>query len=138
MALHKWKYEDPHDTNPATATYVFPRNPEKCTSPVIDRNITATGTLGGGAATWEGNSSGKQWSFSGQIVNKAHYDALVFWHKRGNRFKVTDHYGRVMTVVPLSFEHVPQTRRTNYWAGEYTVTVLVVAYTAGTVGDIWS
>lgn len=134
MALHKWLYTDPQ----TSSTYEFPRNPEKMTSPVLDRAITAQGTLGGGFATWEGQAVAKQMTFTGRVLNKAHYDALVAWHKKQNRFTITDHFGRVMTVVPLSSDLVPDTKRTSYWNHEYTITVLVLACTAGTVGDIWS
>lgn len=138
MALHQWRYDDLHDTNPTTNFFVFPHNPKSCTSPVLDRPITAQGTVGGGFSTWEGAPVAKQWSYAGRVESKAHYEALIAWHKRKNRFTVTDHFGRVMTVIPQVCDLVPATRRTNYWEHEYTITVLVVGYTPGSVLDIWS
>jgi hypothetical protein len=138
MALHKWVYEDPNDTNPTTGLYTFPHNPKSCTSPVIDRTITANGTIGGGTTTWEGATAPKQWSYTGRVESLEHYNALIAWHKRKNRFWVTDHFGRKMTVIPQTCDLVPKTNPKNYWEHDYTITVLVVEYTAGTVGNIWS
>lgn len=138
MALYRWRYDDPFDTNPSTNSFVFPHNPKSCTSPVLDRAITAQGTLSGGVAVWEAPQTPKQWSYVGRVESKAHYDALIAWHQRKNHFTVTDHFGRVMTVVPQVCDLVPATRRQNYWEHEYTITVLVTTYTPGTVTDIWS
>lgn len=138
MALHQWRYDDPFDANSATNHYIFPRNPEKMTSVELDRAITAQGTPGGGFVLWEAPQPAKQWSYSGKTVDLAHYEALVAWHKRPNRFTVTDHFGRVITVAPLTSDLAPVTRPKNYWNHEYTITVLVLAVAPATVSDIWS
>lgn len=138
MALHQWRFDDPFDTDSSTNHYTFPRNPEKMTSPILDRAITSQGTAGGGIVLFEGARPAKQMSFSGKTVDRAHYEALLTWHERQNRFTITDHFGRVITVAPLSSDLAPATRIKNYWNHEYNITVLVLSVSAPTVGDIWS
>lgn len=134
----RWVFHDPNDTNPATATWVMPRNPREMTSPTPERNISTQGSLGGNVIAFEGAQVGRAWSFKGRMMDRALYDALDFWSKKRNRFTITDHLGRVLTVVPRVFDFTPKGTPRNYWDGEYEFSAVVLGVTPPTVADIWS
>ena len=138
MAIHRWKFTNPFDTNPTTAEYELPRNPSEATSPIADRVITVDGTVGGGHVAFEGAASTKDMTFKGRILNQAHYRELLRWHQLQNYFEITDHFGRVLKVVPISLSPISQARAGNYWDGTYDMTVRVFSVSAPTVADIWS
>lgn len=134
----RWVFHDPSDTNPATATWTMPRNPREMTSPSLERSISTRGSLGGKVIAFEGAPSGRPWTFKGRMLNRALYDALTFWAAKRNRFTITDHFGRVITVVPRSFDFAPKGTPRNYWDGEYEFNAVVVAVATPTVEDPWS
>jgi hypothetical protein len=134
----RWVFTDPHDTNSNTRTWTVPRNPAEMTSPLPPRNISSSGTVSGAILAQEGAAGGYQWSFKGRLVNRAHYDNLILWKNRQNRFTITDHFGRVITVLPVKLDHTPKNTPHNYWNGDYEFTCLVVSVSAPTQSDIWS
>ena len=87
---------------------------------------------------YEGVPQPFQWTFKGYVLNQADYTNLMGWFTRQNRFTITDHYGRVFTVVPVNFAPVPKTTPTRYWRQDYEFTVITLAYDdSGIVGDLW-
>lgn len=136
MAVLRWVITDPYDTNPSTNTYTFPRNPETMSSPYGERSVTSTVTVGGKVLLHEGTTPAKQWTFQGPVLDKAHFDALHLWvYTKKRRLKVTDHYGRVITLVFTGLEVVPKRRTNVYYSHDYTVTALITAITAPTATD---
>lgn len=134
----RWVFHDPNDTDPATATWVMPRNPREMTSPSIQRTVSTSGALGGKIIAYEGAPVGRPWTFKGRMLNRAMYDTLTFWQGKQNRFTITDHFGRVLTIVPTTFDFTPKGTRHNYWDGEYEFNAIVIGIAAPTVPDIWS
>lgn len=138
MATIRWVFTDPNDTDPNTATWTMPRNPREMTSPLLQRNISTNGSLGGKTILSEGAQVGRSWTFKGRMLNREMYDMLLFWHGKRNRFTITDHFGRVITVAPTTFDFTPKGTPKNYWDGEYEFNAIVVGVTTPTVADIWS
>jgi hypothetical protein len=136
MSVKRWVLTDPYDTNAATNRYTFPRNPEAMTSLNPERQISSLATLGGQILLHEGNRAAKQWQFNGPILDKAHYDALYEWvYNKRRRVRLTDHFGRTISLVFSQMEAVPRRRVNVYWSHDYTISALVLAVSAATVTD---
>lgn len=138
MALHKWRLEDPADSNPATNRYVFPTNPDKMSSPFPTKAISAEATtaVDGQVLLWEGMTPATAWSFSGHVRSAEAYEELRSWvYDRRGRLFIYDHFGRRLVVVLQSFE--PEGKRSVgvYWHHSYLIKALIVgAPTRPTVG----
>ena len=136
MAVKRWVINDPYDTNVLTNSYTFPRNPTTMSSPYGERSVSSLVTVGGKVLLHEGTKPAKQWTFEGPILDKAHLVALHHWvYNRKRRLKLTDHYGRIITLVFVSLEVVPKRRVNVYYSHDYTVTALVVSISAPTATD---
>lgn len=137
VSWQRWRFEDPADTNPTTRVYTLPWNPNKMSSPFPERNITFEGTtaLDGQPLMWESIAAPASWSFGGVTKDDAHYEALRSWvYDRQGRLYVWDHYGRRLTVSMKKFDPEPKTSIGHRWRHTYTITALVYAITAPTLG----
>jgi len=141
MAVLRWRFDDPADPSSAGA-YTFPWNPRAMSSPFPEKAITTQGTVavGGLVVLWEGAQMPQQWTFTGTTKNAAHYEALRSWvlDRPSGRIYVWDHFGRRLTVVLKAFKAEPPNGKAKvgrYWSHEYTITALVLAVSAPTVGD---
>ena len=80
-----------------------------------------------------------QWSFSGDIINRAQSDTIRSWFYTRNSFVVSDHLGHQIAVRPISYKPSFASRPRRYWAGVYEARCTVVRMpTAATVGDVWA
>lgn len=111
-------------------TWTMPLNPNKMSSPHQDRSIqTSYGTRQGtqrlrGFVT---ATEAKEWTWSGVIRTKEHYDKLEEWAKKTGRVRVTDHLGRVFEVFIQEF--IPEDRQPNKkvsWRLTYQMTTLLL------------
>lgn len=137
MAVQRWRFEDPADPDPDTRFYTFAINPNEMSSPFGERAITYEGTTAadGQPIMWEAQTPPTKWTFSGGILNHAHYEALRHWtYDRQGRLFLWDHFGRRLTVSLVNFEPTPKRAIGRYWRHEYTMTAWVYAITAPTVG----
>jgi len=140
VAVLKWKIVDPSDANPATNTYNFMWNPSEMSSPFPERSVTVSSAVApdGQSVLWEGATQPVQFTFRGTTPNATQYEALREWvYERRGRMYLYDHFGRRMLVVFKKFDPTPgaKARPGRYWYHSYTVTALVLAITAPTVGD---
>lgn len=136
MSVLRWKLKDPYDTDASTNTYAFVRNPASMTSPLPERAVSSFTTTAGKVLTYEGTTPPKQWQFSGPILHKGEYDALFNWvYNKRRRIQLTDHFGRVLTVVFQSMEVTPKRRNGYYWSHDYTVSCLVLGIAGPSVTD---
>lgn len=134
MNVLRWVIKDPHDTNPATNTYTFPRNPREMSSVYPERAVSSMTTTFGKVLLYEGTTPAKQFTFAGPILEKTHFDALRdFVYKRKRRLVITDHFGRQITCVLTAVEMVPVRRVNYYYSHDYTVTGLITNLTEPTV-----
>ncbi len=132
--VKRWVFRDPYDPNPETNSYTLPRNPREMTGLYPELNVTATRTTAGKMLLWEGATPAKQFSFSGPILDRAHFQKLYHWtYAHRNRIVIEDHFGRKITAVLTSFDAVPKRRNNIYYSHEYTVTGLVIGWTVSTV-----
>lgn len=139
MAFKQWKFTDPYDTNSGTNSYTFPINPNTMTSPFPQRAISSTQTTAvtGQVLLWEGSVPAKSWQFGGVLLDEAQHEALRAWvYERHNRIIVTDHFGRPITCALQQFDAQPKRSVGKYWRHDYTITALVTAVGAPTVGDV--
>jgi hypothetical protein len=135
----RWIFTDPvaapSDPN---KTWTVPRNPREMESPIPPRSITGAGNLAGQVIPYEGTVQPHQWSCRGRVLNQGHYVKLMLWRSKQNRFTITDHYGRVLTVAPIKLSVTARATVHNYWDGEYEFTFMTLAYDeSAIVSDIW-
>jgi len=129
----RWVFHDPTGAEP---DYTVPINPNTMTAIHPRKNITTevTTAIDGKVLMWQGQTKPVDWSFGGDILDEAHYEALRHWvYDKNYRIKITDHFGRVLTVVLASFEPLPKRAINVYWRHTYTVTGILIKATAPTV-----
>lgn len=138
-AFLRWRFQDPYATGP-TSAYTFPINPNAMTSPFRKRNIQAKGTtsVDGADILIEGRANPAEWTFTGDILDAAHYEALRSWvyDRPGRRIYVYDHYGRRLICVLTSFDVQPKRSVGKYWRHEYTISAIVTSVSQATVGEV--
>lgn len=105
----------------------LPLNPNAMTSPSFSRNLSWAWGSKWGTDRMRGidapPSSAPEWTFSGVILTKSHYDLLLAWAGRLNILTVTDHLGRTFRVLISKFdpvERLPTPLRS--WRADYTMT----------------
>lgn len=117
-------------------TYTPPLNPNAMTSLFPSRKITtqtATG-VGGQVLMFEGNTPPQDWTFQGNILDEAHFEALRHWtYDIKQRIQITDHFGRPIVCVLTDFDAVPKRSVGVYWRHTYSVKAIVVSVGAPTV-----
>ena len=139
MAVHRWSFFDPTSGQ----TYVFEQNPNRMSSPFPNRNINAqtTTALGGRTFFIEGNTSPVEWTFGGSIRTKQFYETLRSWvyNDQGTplrrRIVITDHFGRKINAVLLSFDPQPKRAVNVYWRHDYEIKALVTSVGVPTVDN---
>ncbi len=123
----------------ASSTYTFWPNPNAMTSPFGKRNITSkpTTAVDGQVLFFEGGKNAAEWTFSGDILDKAQYEALRHWvyDRIGRRVVVSDHFGRAIACVLTEFKPTPKRAVGKYWRHTYEITALVVSVGPPTVPD---
>ncbi len=139
ITVERWQFINPTNGD----FYRFPNNPSEMSEVFPQRNITAatTAALNGQPLLWEGNIAPWEWTFSGDILTKAHYDAMQAWFydRSMGTFRIRDHFGRLFDVAPIHFKPKPKTTTGKYWRHTYDCRVLVLAMpTAATIGEKWS
>lgn len=129
VSFLRWRFEDPFDPTLAN-TYTFAINPNAMTSPFPRRNITAKGTtaINGRTLLVEGQRQPTEWTFSGDVLEPNHFEALRSWvlDRTGRKVFLYDHFGRKLTVVPTQFNATPKRVIARYWRHTYEVTCLVL------------
>ena len=126
MAIYRWKFKDPVTLE----EYTVPKNPSAMDPVFPQRALTqqATTAIGGQGLMWEGALPAKLWNFSGTVTDPDHYEALRHWaYDIHNRILLTDHFGRVLTLVMQSFEATPKRAVGKYWRHDYTCSAYIVA-----------
>lgn len=116
--------------------YTVPVNPNAMTSLFPTRAITARTTTAGAVLLFEGARQPAPWSFSGDILNAAHYEALRHWvYDIKQRVVISDHWGRDIECVLSSFAPVPKRALGKYWRHTYEISGTVLRVGAPTVFD---
>lgn len=135
--VKRWVFTDSYSGAAVPATYTFPRNPKEMTSLYPERSVAGVTTTAGAVLLYEGTVPPKQFTFSGPILEKTHFDALRDWcYNRKRRIVITDHYGRNITCVLTSVEMTPVRRVNYYYSHDYIVTALITGLTEPTVDDM--
>lgn len=67
------------------------------------------------------------WKFAGVVFSKTHHDALVDWHDRPGKVRVTDHLGRTFEVMMRSLEMIERLPTGgNAWRFKYAFNCLLL------------
>jgi hypothetical protein len=134
--VRRWVMTDPYDTNSATNTYHFPRNPREMTSLHAERAVSSMSTTNHKILLYEGQTPAKAWQFSGPILDKQQFTDLTAWvYDRRRRVVIVDHYTRSINCVLTTFEVVPKRRTGYYYSHEYVVSALVLSVSAPAMGN---
>lgn len=107
-----------------------PINPREMTTPTEPRNMSwAWGAAPGAAMRGVdlGSDQPAQWSFTGVLLTKAHYDLLSAWTRGLATVQITDHLNRTFETIIQRFdpiERLPTASRE--WRADYTMTCLLL------------
>lgn len=115
----RWVFTDPV----ASTTYTFDINPLEGGSPQYVKNVGQRSTLApdGDPVLFEGQAPLQESSFSGTILQKAHYDAFRLWAQKKYLVEMEDDLGRVSQIYITSFK--PTRVRSAVYAYKHTYVV---------------
>jgi hypothetical protein len=129
----RWTFND------GSTTVTLDINPSSMDSPFFKRTIsTQENCAGTDYIVTEGAATAATMSFSGLIRFKAEYDRLFDWflgQYSKQRIYITDHFGRELMCVPVSFDPKPRRNTMYYWAHDFTASVVVLSVGTATRGD---
>lgn len=130
MAVKRWRFRGEGED------WTVPINPNAMSSLFPQRAITARTTTAGATLLFEGARQPAPWTFSGVILNAAHYEGLRHWvYDIKQRVIITDHYGRDIQCVLTAFTPTPVRGVNRPWRHTYEVSATVLAVGKPTVGD---
>lgn len=107
-----------------------PINPREMSSPTQARNMQYAWGAAPGAVMRSIDVGGDQtteWTWTGVLLTKSHYDLLLAWTKRLATVQITDHLGRTFETIIQKFdpvERLPTAQRE--WRADYTMTCLLL------------
>lgn len=139
MSVVRWQFLD----TKTRASVVLPLNPREMSSPTSARNVTfgwterdTNGLTGVGRPRLfdSGQTTPTEWTFTGRLVDQAHYDLLYQWTKSCRVLRVTDHLDRTFEIIIQKFD--PQEKlpsASNPWRADYTLSCLLLKEVTGTV-----
>ncbi len=133
--VKRWKFTDVWSASSNPDTYTFPRNPREMTGVYPERSINSMTSTRGRVLLFEGTVPAKQFTFSGPILEKSHFDALRKWTYLNRRILIEDHYGRKITCVLTQIDLVPVRRVNIYYSHDYVCTGIITNITEPTVGN---
>jgi hypothetical protein len=122
----RWTFTEPISGD----TWMVPINPNSMTAPSFARNLTfAYGSKWGQERirAIDKATQPREWSFSGVLLTKDHYDSLLEWSQKLALVRISDHLGRTFEVVITQFdpiERLPTPKRP--WRVDYTITCMLL------------
>jgi hypothetical protein len=141
--VQRWIFQDPTGTAYPGGTgdeldassYIVPINPDKMTTPWVDKQITTEATVGipGQPITWESNPQAPLWTFSGVILDgnpanaDSHLSILRYFAHVPYEIYIVDHFNRAWRVYIASFDPVPAQTVQHMYRHTYTMTAYMTA-----------
>lgn len=130
MSVVRWKFLDT-ETN---QSIVLPLNPNEMSSPFPRRELNFAWTahadqgIGRPRIFQQTSNTPVEWSFSGVILVKTHYDLLLEWTKRLHVVRVTDHLERTfeMIIQNLDVRERQRTAAAKEWRADYTMVCMIL------------
>jgi hypothetical protein len=91
--IQRWVFFDP---KPGGEQYVVPVNPDSMSSPHTQRVLSTGHTTrpDGQVLVWEGTVIPADWTITGTVLDRDHYDALERFQALSNRIWIVDHLNR--------------------------------------------
>lgn len=126
----RWVFRDLYQKGLAPYSYTVHINPNEGGSPTVTKNMTILSNTGPNRAAiaQEGQSSMPEISFSGVILEKAHYEALEYWYSKRILIEITDDLGRVFRGIFSRWEPNRQRRAFNPWYHTFSAGMTVTSY----------
>lgn len=125
MAVQRWVFHDAV----ANESYTLAINPDAATGPDRSKTIGYAQAAGPGGAVliYEGREPPPDFSFSGTILQEAHYQALRTWYLKRVPITITDDLSRVFTCYVKSFKPKRVRSALYPWKHTFDMAVIVMA-----------
>jgi hypothetical protein len=126
MARTGWRWEDQTDGT----VQVMPINPNDGAAPTYAKSLTKERSVAPGALgqvlIYEGADQPREFSFSGVILEKVHYDFILnIWNKR-HLVKLTDDLGNEYIVYLETFTPKRVRSASRPWRHTYDASAVIV------------
>lgn len=127
MPVVKWQFHDPE----LDETYTFEINANKGGSPQYAKKLQYQSTVApdGQTIAFEGVDDPSQTEFSGTILTRDQYDAMLAWFAKRYPIEFTDDLGRLFSIYITSFAPQRERAAQHPWKHSYTVRYLVLSVT---------
>lgn len=122
--VQRWVF---HDLQ-TDALYTFTVNPNEGGTPPLQKKIgyQATTAPDGALIAFEGRDEAQASEFTGTILYRQQYDAMINWFGRRHVIEMTDDLGRIFTIYIQSFEAKRVRSASHPWKHTYSVKYLVL------------
>lgn len=131
--VQRWTFHDPQTDD----TYTFVVNPNEGGTPAYQKKIgyQATTAPDGALIAFEGRDEAQTGEFSGTILYRLQYDALIDWFGRRHIVEMTDDLGRIFSIYIQAFEAKRVRSASHKWKHTYSVKYLVLGVEMPEVTD---
>jgi hypothetical protein len=122
--MERWLFYDPQLGD----TYTFTVNPNDGGSPQYQKTVgyQPTAAPDGALLAYEGRDQATTAEFSGSILYRQQYDAMIEWFNKRYPIEVTDDLDRILTIYITTFEPKRVRSATYPWKHTYSVKYLVL------------
>lgn len=122
--MAKWEFRDDMTLD----TYTFEINPNEGGSPTYVKkiNFEATTAPDGQTLIYEGQADPRKMSFSGTVLTRDQYEAMVEWFGKRVPIHLTDDLGREFMIFITSFQAQRQRAVHYQWKHTYTVDATIL------------
>lgn len=129
-AVNRWVFTDVYQKGPQPYEYQVHINPNDAGSPSFDKAISVSKVSGPNEMPiiQEGAPGAATMTFSGVILEQAHYEALEIWFRKRILIRVQDDLGRHFYGVFSRWAPHRQRRSHNYWYHTYDAEMTILAY----------
>lgn len=120
----RWRFDDPVNLD----TYEFHISPNEGGSLQYKKTINYQNTSApdGKTLVFEGRDEPKTSEFSGVILDREHYEAMVDWFNRRHQIKVTDDLERQFWIYIVEFTPKRERAAHSPWKHSYTCRYVVL------------
>lgn len=131
--LQRWTFHDPQTDD----TYTFAINPNEDGSPQYTKSLGTQKTAApdGGLLLYEGRDDAQTPQFTGVVLYRLQYDAMIEWFNKRYPIEMTDDLGRVITIYITSFEPKRVRNVSHPWKHTYSVKFVVLGVEMPPVTD---
>jgi len=132
-SVNRWTFTDVYEKGPQPYTYQVHINPNDSGSPSFDKAVSVSKVSGPNEMPiiQEGAPGVAAMTFSGVILEQAHYEALEIWFRKRILLLVQDDLGRHFYGVFSRWAPHRVRRSHNFWYHTYDAEMTILAYYNG-------